>query len=176
MSKLINMTLVNMWRFWQRALSGGVQDHLTRRLRGRHLAAALALFIVAVAFPAATLAAPAQEDCNERNLNSIKKLQVCVNADDVISHLQAFQDIADANGGTRASGTAGFDASADYVADLLEDAGFTVERQVFAFSVYTENSSSLTVDAAPIATQSKSKSFTNTAHCGLPTSRIMQFT
>ena len=70
-------------------------------------------------------------------------------------HLEALQDIADANGGTRASGTPGYDQSADYVADLLEDAGFTVERQEFDFSLFTENSSSLTVDSVqPLSTVS----------------------
>ena len=64
----------------------------------------------------------------------------------------AFQEIADANGGTRASGTPGYNASADYVAGLLEDAGYTVERQVFSYSDYTENSSSLTVDAVSVET------------------------
>ena len=86
----------------------------------------------------------------------------CVDADDVFEHLNALQDIADANGGTRASGTPGYDASADYVANLLEDAGFTVERQVFSFSLYTENSSSLTVDGDAIATQTMSYSGSGT--------------
>ena len=77
----------------------------------------------------------------------------CIDGDDVIGHLEALQGIADANGGTRASGTPGYDASADYVAGLLEDAGFTVQRQVFDFSLFTEVSSSLTVAGAPVETQ-----------------------
>ena len=93
---------------------------------------------------------------SNRNLNQIDKLLECVDAEDAFVHLQALQDIADANGGTRASGTPGYDASADYVADLLEDAGFIVERQVFDFSLFTENSSSLTVDRSPIDTQTMS--------------------
>lgn len=59
----------------------------------------------------------------------------------------------DANGDNRASGTPGYDASADYVVGLLEEAGFTVERQIFDFSLYTEISSSLTVDGAAVETQ-----------------------
>jgi Zn-dependent M28 family amino/carboxypeptidase len=90
------------------------------------------------------------------NLNTIDKLLECVDSGDVFEHLEALQDIADANGGTRESGTPGYDASADYVAGLLEDAGFTVERQVFDFSLYSENSSSLSVDAVAIATQTMS--------------------
>jgi Zn-dependent M28 family amino/carboxypeptidase len=124
--------------------------------RGRLIGAALALAFVAAAVPTAAGAAPSEDGCNNRNLNQIDKLLQCVNADDAFEHLQALQDIADANGGTRASGTPGYDASADYVADLLEAAGYTVERQVFDFSLFTENSSSLSVDHAAIATQTMS--------------------
>ena len=77
----------------------------------------------------------------------------CIDGDDVIGHLEALQGIADANGGTRASGTPGYDASADYVAGLLEEAGFAVQRQVFDFSLFTEVSSTLTVAGAPVDTQ-----------------------
>jgi len=96
---------------------------------------------------------PSESACKNQNLNQIHKLQRCVNADDVFEHLQAFQAIADANGGTRASGTPGYNESADYVAGLLENAGFNVERQEFSFSTYTENSSSLIVDSLSVPTQ-----------------------
>ena len=96
---------------------------------------------------------PSESDCINQNLNQIHKLQLCVNADDVFEHLQVFQAIADANGGTRASGTPGYNQSADYVAGLLENAGFNVERQEFSFSTYTENSSSLTIGVLPVPTQ-----------------------
>jgi Zn-dependent M28 family amino/carboxypeptidase len=56
---------------------------------------------------------------------------------EVMAHLQEFQEIAEAHGGTRASGTPGYDASGDYVQGLLEDAGYQVQRQPFDF-VYTE--------------------------------------
>jgi aminopeptidase S len=46
-------------------------------------------------------------------------------------HLAALQAIADANGGSRATGTAGFDASVAYVEMTLESAGYRVERQAF---------------------------------------------
>jgi hypothetical protein len=44
-------------------------------------------------------------------------------------HLNAFQRIADRNGGTRAVGTPGYRASADYVADRLREAGWRVRPQ-----------------------------------------------
>jgi Zn-dependent M28 family amino/carboxypeptidase len=56
----------------------------------------------------------------------------------VREHLQRFQAIADANGGTRASGTPGYNASADYVEQRLESAGWTVERQSFQFPFFQQ--------------------------------------
>lgn len=120
--------------------------------RPRVIAAATAAALAAAVLPSAATAAPSASGCENRNLNQTDKLLECVDADDAFVHLQALQDIADANGGTRASGTPGYDASADYVAGLLEDAGFTVERQVFDFSLFTENSSSLTIGGESVAT------------------------
>ena len=106
---------------------------MSRKYRGRSIAAATAVALVAAALPSAAAAAPSNNGCNNRNLNQIDKLLECVDAEDVFVHLDALQGIADANGGTRASGTPGYDESADYVADLLENAGFIVERQEFSF-------------------------------------------
>ena len=60
----------------------------------------------------------------------------CVSVDGVREHQAAFQAIADANGGTRAAGTPGYDASVDgYVIDTLEAAGWSVETDQFDFTV-----------------------------------------
>ncbi|GIH10175.1 hypothetical protein Rhe02_82420 [Rhizocola hellebori] len=48
------------------------------------------------------------------------------------AHLQQFQNIATANGGTRRSTTAGYTASVNYVFDRLSAAGYTVVRQTCA--------------------------------------------
>ena len=48
-----------------------------------------------------------------------------------MKHLNALQDIADTNDGTRAAGTSGYAASGDYVEGVLEAAGYDVTRQVF---------------------------------------------
>ena len=53
----------------------------------------------------------------------------------VREHQAAFQEIADANGGTRAAGTPGYDASVDYVIETLEAAGWTVDTDQFDFTV-----------------------------------------
>ncbi|WP_446210800.1 M28 family metallopeptidase [Micromonospora sp. IBSANI012] len=85
------------------------------------------------------------------NNNSVKKLTKAVTVDGVLRHLDAFQSIADANGDTRASGTPGYDASADYVAGLLEQAGYQVTRQPFEFPFFEEMGSAF-AQVAPTAT------------------------
>ncbi len=47
-------------------------------------------------------------------------------ADGMLAHLRALQDIANANGGNRAAGTPGYDASIDYVAKTMRSRGFDV--------------------------------------------------
>ncbi len=49
-------------------------------------------------------------------------------------HLQAFQAIADDNGGNRAAGLPGYDASVDYVVETLEAAGWNVTLDTFDFT------------------------------------------
>lgn len=125
-----------------------------RRISRPHRIAALAavsLTATTVAFvPTGASASPSAAGCANRQLNQIDKFLACVDGAAATEHLEALQSIADANGGTRASGTPGYDASADYVAALLEDAGYSVERQVFDFSLFTANSSSLNVDGVAI--------------------------
>ncbi|MBD0745677.1 M28 family metallopeptidase [Streptomyces sp. CBMA152] len=52
----------------------------------------------------------------------------------VKAHLAQFQQIADANGGNRAHGHAGYKASLDYVKGKLDAAGFTTSVQQFTSS------------------------------------------
>jgi len=47
-------------------------------------------------------------------------------------HLDALQRLADAHGGDRVTGSAGFDAATAYVAGVLEAAGYRVERRRFS--------------------------------------------
>jgi Zn-dependent M28 family amino/carboxypeptidase len=55
-------------------------------------------------------------------------------AQDAHRHLRKFQAIADANGGHRAAGSPGHDASARYVHSRLERAGYDVSYQTFTFT------------------------------------------
>jgi hypothetical protein len=54
-------------------------------------------------------------------------------------HLAALQRIADDNGGTRAAGTPGDQATADYIEARLRAAGFRVARQRFEVPFYRES-------------------------------------
>jgi Zn-dependent M28 family amino/carboxypeptidase len=91
---------------------------------------------------AGTVAAPAAAApgttpvCEERTNDTVARLTDCVTLDGVMEHLEAFQGIADANGGNRASGTPGYTPSADYVVDRLQAAGWEVQRQPFAFPLF----------------------------------------
>ena len=54
------------------------------------------------------------------------------------SDLVTLQGIADANGGIRAAGTPGYEASVDAMAAALEDIGFAVDTPAVSFTGFTE--------------------------------------
>ncbi|GAA4231568.1 aminopeptidase Y [Streptosporangium album] len=65
-------------------------------------------------------------------------LSTQVKGKNVKKHLERFQQIADANGGTRAVGTPGYDASLAYVKDKLSRAGYKVSTTDVEFPVKWE--------------------------------------
>lgn len=87
--------------------------------------------LLVAALPAAAAGAPAA--CDVRANNTFDKLLQCVTVEGVREHQAAFQAIANANGGIRAAGTPGYDASVAYVAERLTQAGWRVARHVFPF-------------------------------------------
>lgn len=64
---------------------------------------------------------------------------------DANRHLIAFQRIADRNGGNRAANTPGYDASVDYVAGKLTEAGFLVSTPEFQYEEEVPVAESITV-------------------------------
>ena len=60
-----------------------------------------------------------------------RELAAKVTADAMYAHLHKLQEIADANRGSRAGGTPGYDASVDYIATTLKDKGFDVQTPEF---------------------------------------------
>jgi Zn-dependent M28 family amino/carboxypeptidase len=65
-------------------------------------------------------------------------LREAVTVDGVRFHQAEFQAIADANDGTRTSGSPGYDASAEYVAEEMVAAGYEVTVQPFDFPFFQE--------------------------------------
>ena len=102
------------------------------------LLVALVTALIAIAVPAAAGAA-SPTACKNRTNTTYQTLLECVTLEGVRAHQQAFQDIADANDdefypGTRAAGTEGYADSVDYIAGLLEDAGYNVTLDPFEFT------------------------------------------
>ncbi|HET8642212.1 MAG TPA: amidohydrolase, partial [Pseudonocardiaceae bacterium] len=80
---------------------------------------------LALAVPASAAPAP--------DTNLASKLVKSVSGENAHRHQRAFQRIADANGGTRAADTPGYDASVEYVAGKLRGAGFQVSTPSFNY-------------------------------------------
>ncbi|MGH8871451.1 MAG: hypothetical protein ACRDWS_05710 [Acidimicrobiia bacterium] len=96
------------------------------------------------------MASAGPASCETRNNNTIAKLLECVDVDGVREHQAALQEIADANGGIRTSGTPGYDASADYVVDRMEAAGYQVTVQDFEFQTFINLTPPVLVQVAPL--------------------------
>ena len=106
-----------------------------RRLRPIAALAATAALVTTGGIAASTaLAAP--PSCDSRVNNTIAKLLECVELEGVREHQAAFQAIADENGGTRVSGSPGYDESVDYVVERLEAAGWDTTVQEFDFQTF----------------------------------------
>lgn len=94
--------------------------------RMRALAAAVA---VAVLGPVVGSCSAQQQSGTQQGM--AQELAGKVTADGMEAHLRKLQEIADANKGSRAAGTPGYDASVDYVSQTLRDKGFDVETPEF---------------------------------------------
>jgi len=69
---------------------------------------------------------------------------------DIRPHLEALMEIATDNGGLRTAGTAGYDASVQYVAEQLREMGYSVETPEFQMATYLElPGGTLAVDGGP---------------------------
>lgn len=81
----------------------------------------------------AALAGPVSAKDGGNGQVDSKKLREAVTVSGILQHQRQFQTIANANGGNRASGTSGYDASAAYVAKRMRAAGYDVKIQEFTF-------------------------------------------
>ncbi|KAA0110836.1 M28 family metallopeptidase [Mycolicibacterium sp. P1-5] len=116
-------------------------------VKHRHLAAAVAVAVAVVGLAGCNRptdsgkpAAPHQDAAQFAD-----QLRQRVTTDAMVAHLQKLQDIANANNGTRAVGTPGFDASVDYVAGVLRSKGFDVQTPEFQAKVFKAGPAELRV-------------------------------
>ena len=72
-----------------------------------------------------------------------ERLRNGVTTSGILSHMRAFQRVANANEGNRAANTTGYDASLDYVERRMEAAGYEVTRDEFDFADFDLTSSLL---------------------------------
>jgi hypothetical protein len=94
---------------------------------------------VALLAPSVAGADPTPAECDARVNDTPGTLIPCIQKDDLWAHMQAFQDIANANPGldghpSRNSGEPGYKASVDYVADKMKAAGYDVTIQPYKFT------------------------------------------
>lgn len=106
------------------------------------------LILVGFGF-SATTALASSAACDTRVNNTFEKLLECVTLDGVRSHQAALQSIADANNGTRVSGSPGYDASIDYARQVFLNAGYNVTVQPFEFQTFISLSASILEQVSP---------------------------
>ncbi len=99
-------------------------------------------------------------------------LEERVTVEAVMGHLQALQDIADANDGTRAIGTEGYELSGQYVESVLRAAGYDPVRQDFQAS--TQSVQAFSIDL--LGTSSTYDPATGELDPATPERVVMEFT
>ncbi|MCG5220138.1 M28 family metallopeptidase [Streptosporangium sp. KLBMP 9127] len=116
-----------------------------RRSMLRTLAVATAITLPLAAVPPAN-ASPVSDVFSKILMKTVK-------GSNVKKHLDALQAIATANGGNRAAGTPGYDASVDYVAGKLRKAGYKVSTTDVEFPTgWEELSPAVLQQTAPTQT------------------------
>jgi hypothetical protein len=115
-------------------------QRMTWRRRSWVVAACAAVVLAVCTAPTAS-AAP-KDACDTQVNDTPSKLLPCIKTNDLWNHMKKFQAIADANPSpadghpSRNSGEPGYKASADYVAQVMTDAGYNVAIQQYTFTYY----------------------------------------
>jgi Peptidase family M28/PA domain len=136
---------------------------MPQRLRRRRRYLSLVMACVAVfGLAAVGLVAPTSAgaitsaECAARVNDTPSKLVECIKTEDLWNHMKAFQAIADANLGpdghpSRNSGEPGYKASADYVAQVMKDAGYNVTIQTYKFFYFAFSGNPAFSEISPTA-------------------------
>ena len=104
------------------------------------LAAGLALVATPNSSVFVSALAKPPPNCDTQVNDTPSKLVACIRTDDLMGYMKDLQAIADANPSpadgmpSRNSGEPGYKASVDYVASLMEDAGYNVTLQPYKFT------------------------------------------
>ena len=88
-----------------------------------------------------------------------QRLENGVTVGGILGHERVLQRIANQNDGTRASGTTGYTASANYVKNTLRRAGYTVSQQRFSFPFFRELSPASLSQVSPTPTDYETATF-----------------
>jgi hypothetical protein len=123
-----------------------------------HRSRLLGLLCVAVAvglFAAANAGAKGV-NCSTQVNDSAATLLPCITKTDLLTHMQAFEKIAQDNLGpdghpSRNSGEPGYRASVDYVANLMQQAGYDVTIQPYRIPYYAYKSIPTLTEISPTA-------------------------
>ena len=107
-----------------------------------------ALTAVVAALAAALLMAPVASAIDKVDTTQLRD---GVTVAGILEHEQAFQQIATANGGTRAATFPGYDASVQYVVNRMRAAGFRVSLDPFDFAQWEKNGPSTLERTSPDA-------------------------
>ena len=102
------------------------------RSRVRRALVGLSAMLVAAACATGTTGPKPGDAVSTPDVPLVQQLSAAVSSAGAMTHLQALQKIADENGGNRAGGTRGYDASVDYVAGVLRGAGFEATTPTYA--------------------------------------------
>ena len=97
----------------------------------------ISLLVLVAVGAALAIISPA---ANAGSVDQTEKLRKAVKLNGMLEHERKLQRIADAHQGTRAAGTVGYEASVEYVADRLDEAGYRVRTKPFDFPTWRENS------------------------------------
>lgn len=108
-----------------------------------------ALLVAGTMVAAMLVPVTAASAVDDINTDSLRK---AVTVGGIMSHERVLQRIANNHDGTRASGTPGYTASADYVKKTLKKAGYKVTEQAFDFPFYQEVTPATLNQASPTPT------------------------
>jgi Zn-dependent M28 family amino/carboxypeptidase len=116
----------------------------------RTVRALVLVAIMAMGCSAPTTAPPAQPAPSAPDPGLPSRLVEEVTGDGAFAHLVELQRIGDANGGNRALGTPGYDASVEYVAGVLRGAGYDVQTPTFTARRFEVRQERLAVDGQDV--------------------------